>query len=81
MSRNGFSWDQLDQAFLGSLANGLLISGDAAVGLENRFGSKPNEDFIREVWAILIDEWLQQDVNACVLIAKALRNRGVGDLD
>jgi hypothetical protein len=81
MSYSNFSWNQLDQSFLRSLAKALSVSGDAADGLVNRYGPTPEEAFIREAWPTLMDEWLEKDANACTKIASELRDRGVGDTD
>ena len=75
-----FQWAQVKPPVLKGLA---LAAGldhrNAADRLRRRFGAKPTEDFIQEMWPTLRDEWLSRDRPAAKALADALRSRGAGN--
>jgi len=75
--RYKFSWDNLPPELVGSLVEELhLDGGDPAEELKAEFGALPTEDFVREVWAVLEERWLNHDPQALEQVVEALWQRG-----
>ncbi|MCX6015085.1 MAG: hypothetical protein NT020_05790 [Chloroflexales bacterium] len=79
MPRFRFQWDNIDANLREILANILHLQGVDAAHFVNRFGKRPNQEFIQAAWPLLLDHWLLIDKNAAHRIAEALQMRQVGD--
>lgn len=80
MPRFKFQWanlpDELQQSLLPEDQRG---SGKASDGLKRAFGARPKEEFIRDQWPVLLENWLRKDAQSCELLASSLRSLGLGD--
>ena len=81
MARPRFSWSNLDQDLLNSLASEQRLKGDAAKALEQKYGIRPKADFIKDAWPTLLERWLSNDAEACISLANSLRAKGLGSVD
>lgn len=80
MPRYRFSWAAVPQPLLRRLARELCLDGDAAGALEEAYGKRPRETFVRDPWPTLRDQWLARDTATRREIVAALRERGLGDV-
>lgn len=78
MPRFKFQWSNIPAALLRDLAVGLGVSGEPAEALKQRFGPKPQAEFIKDAWPILLQKWLPTDTAARHELCHALRSRGLG---
>jgi type I restriction enzyme M protein len=78
--RYKFAWTNLPQPLLKVLARDLnLGNGDPADLLRAEFGARPDDEFVRQAWATLLERWLPQVASARTSIVDRLREAGVGD--
>lgn len=79
MPRYRFSWDHIDEDVLRPLA--LAAGGDGAQPrrtLRDRYGARPKDDFVRDLWPQLRDTWLATDDIARIDVVEQLRTAGLG---
>lgn len=80
MPRFKFQWanlpDELQRSLLPEDQRG---SANASDDLKKAFGARPKEEFIRDQWPILLENWLRKDAQSCELLASSLRSLGLGD--
>jgi hypothetical protein len=80
MPRFRFNWDNLDPSLTTPLCEHLHLSGsNPGAELRSVYGARPREDFIEDVWPVLIKIWLPNDERARRSIATSLRERNVGN--
>jgi hypothetical protein len=79
MPRYRFSWDNVSDELVDSIAVGLGLKGDARAALRLRYGARPKVDFVRETWPILLDAWLAQDDSRRTRIVARLHQERLGD--
>ncbi|MGI8722650.1 MAG: T3SS (YopN, CesT) and YbjN peptide-binding chaperone 1 [Geodermatophilaceae bacterium] len=77
--RYRFGWEQLPSVLTRRLARELQLEGEPAAALRTSYGARPGEDFIRDAWPILRDEWLAKDGPARRSVVTLLRERRLGD--
>lgn len=77
-----FDWDQLPDALLAALADGIDGDGSAsaATRLETTYGARPDDAFVQTTWPTLLSAWLENDVGARTNVVEALRATELGDL-
>lgn len=76
MPRYKFCWSNLPDALLHQLYRQLVEGGeDAADALKQIYGARPKDEFVREAWPILRDEWLGRDKQSRTTAIRALRER------
>lgn len=62
MPRYKFSWTNLDERLLRGLVRDLdLDATDPAASLRSCYGARPTDDFVRDSWAALREQWLAKD--------------------
>lgn len=79
MPRYRFSWDNVPSGILATLAD--AAGGDpshAVDGLSERYGARPKENFVRELWTTLRDDWLAEDHVSRASVVDQLREAGLG---
>lgn len=75
-----FQWANLpDELQLSLLPEDQRGSGNASDELKRAFGARPKEEFIRDQWPVLLENWLKKDAQSCELLASSLRSLGLGD--
>lgn len=79
MPRYRFRWEQLPSTLRRRLARDLDLDGDPPIALRKAYGARPGEDFVRDAWPILRDEWLAKDGTARRSVVAQLRDRKLGD--
>ena len=82
MARQQFKWECLPDHLLRAIAEDLgMAPSSAASHLANVYGTAPGEDFVREFWEVLREDWLSHaDGSRQALVAK-LWELGVGYAD
>ena len=81
MPRYRFRWEQLPGRLTRRLASDLQLDGEPGTALRKAYGARPGEDFVRDAWPLLRDEWLAKDGAARRSVVTALRERRLGDPD
>jgi hypothetical protein len=82
MPRYRFKWESVPEDLLVSLALAADCEGlDPPRELRRRFGARPKEDFVRDTWPTLRDEWLASDRQTLRRVVEALRSAGIGKSD
>ncbi|MBA3798768.1 MAG: hypothetical protein H0X18_06670 [Geodermatophilaceae bacterium] len=81
MSRYRFRWEQLPSSLTRRLARGLQLDGEPASALRKAYGTRPGDDFVRDAWPLLRDEWLAKDGPARRSVVTLLRERKLGGTD
>ena len=80
MPRFKFQWANLPEPLQLSLLPVEERTTDSAAEILKRIhGARPREEFIREQWTTLLDNWLQDNIPECDNLASSLRSIGVGD--
>jgi len=77
--RYRFRWEQLPSRLTRRLARDLQLDGEPPVALRKAYGARPGEDFVRDAWPLLRDEWLAKDGPARRSVVTLLRERRLGD--
>ena len=80
MPRYRFSWDNLPSGLLHQLGSDLRLRPPVDQALRERYGARPEPDFVRDAWPTLIDAWLATDDESRELVVDELRARGLGKL-
>lgn len=81
MPRYRFSWSNIDRVILEAVTSSLSLTGEPAASLQAKYGLRPKENFIQDAWPTLLPGWLNADSESCAALAKALRNRGLGQVN
>ncbi|MBT6446529.1 MAG: hypothetical protein HOK58_16265, partial [Acidimicrobiaceae bacterium] len=77
-----FNWTTFPKVTLEELARERdLRVTYAAEDLEGEFGSPPGDDFVKELWPTLREEWLGRSPEPPLNVVKALRAKGLGDAE
>lgn len=80
MPRFKFQWSNLPENLqLSLLPVEERTSQNVAEVLKRIYGARPREEFIREQWTTLLNNWLQDNIQECKNLASSLRPIGVGD--
>lgn len=80
MPRFKFQWANLpDELQRGLLPEDQRGSASASDDLKKAFGARPKEEFIRDQWPVLLENWLRKDAQSCELLTSSLRSLGLGD--
>lgn len=81
MPRYRFSWENLPATLVSELADAAkLPSDDACEQLRLRYGARPKDEFVAELWPELREVWLATDDESRNEVVEHLRNEGLGDL-
>jgi len=75
MPRYRFSWDNLPSGLLHQLGSDLRLRPPVDQALRERYGARPEPDFVRDAWPTLIDAWLATDDESRELVVDELRAR------
>ncbi len=78
MPRYRFSWDNLPSGLLHQLGSDLRLRPPVDQALRERYGARPEQDFVRDAWPTLIRAWLETDDESRELVVDELRARGLG---
>lgn len=78
MPRARFDWSTLPLRLQRSLHASLRTGGDPAKSFKRAYGARPDEQFVKEHWTILRDEWLAKDPTARKKVTAALRDAKLG---
>ncbi len=78
MPRYRFSWDNLPPALLDQLGRDLRLRPPVDQALRERYGARPEPDFVRDAWPTLLDSWLGGDDESRDLVVQELQARGLG---
>ncbi len=78
MPRYRFSWDNLPPGLLRQLGSGLRLRPPVDQALRERYGARPEQDFVRDAWPTLIKAWLETDDESRELVVAELQARGLG---
>jgi hypothetical protein len=78
MPRYRFSWDNLPPALLAKLGSDLGLRRPVDQGLRERYGARPEPDFVRDAWPTLVEAWLATDDESRELVVGELQARGLG---
>lgn len=83
MPRYRFNWENIPSALREQLADDAGTGSSSALdALRKRYGARPKEDFVRECWATLRDQWLAEDGAARAAVVAGVREAGLGsDVD
>jgi type I restriction enzyme M protein len=74
-----FQWVHLPIQLLRTIAEDIgLAAGSAATDLAKRYGTPPDEEFVRENWDVLRDQWLPNANEAREALVEELWELGVG---
>lgn len=79
MPRYRFSWDHIDEDVLRPLA--VAAGGDGSQPrrtLRDRYGARPKDDFVRDLWPQLRDTWLATDAAARADVVEQLHDARLG---
>ena len=81
MARHQFAWEHLPVHLVQALAEEAGIAPGASVAdLAEMYGTPPDEEFIRENWEVLRDEWLADDDAARpAVVAQLWKHVGYAD--
>src|SRR5688572_14345709 len=81
MPRYRFRWNNLDRELLTALVGDKAEPGVLPEDLlRGAYGARPNEEFIRDKWDVLLERWLADEPTARERVVTAMRSSGVGDL-
>ena len=78
MPRYRFSWDNLPPRLLRQLGSDLRLRPPVDQALRERYGARPEQDFVRDAWPTLIKAWLETDDESRELVVDELQARGLG---
>src|SRR6266568_7031756 len=78
MPRYRFSWDNLPSGLLHQLGSDLRLRPPVDQALRERYGARPEQDFVRDAWPTLIKAWLETDDESRELVVAELQARGLG---
>ena len=78
MPRYRFSWDNLPPGLLRQLGSDLRLRPPVDQALRERYGARPEQDFVRDAWPSLIKAWLETDDESRELVVDELQARGLG---
>src|SRR6266487_1614289 len=78
MPRYRFSWDNLPPELLHQLGSDLRLRPPVDQALRERYGARPEPDFVRDAWPTLIKAWLATDDESRELVVDELHARGLG---
>src|SRR6266487_2151850 len=78
MPRYRFSWDNLPPELLHQLGSDLRLRPPVDQALRERYGARPEPDFVRDAWPTLMDAWLADDDEARGLVVAELQARSLG---
>ena len=78
MPRYRFSWDNLPSGLLHQLGSDLRLRPPVDQALRERYGARPEPDFVRDAWPTLIKAWLATDDESRELVVDELHARGLG---
>jgi hypothetical protein len=79
MPKYRFRWEVIPADVLRALAVAADCPGtDPCEELHRLYGARPKEDFVRDLWPTLRDDWLGSDDAAMLRVAEALRSAGLG---
>jgi len=77
-----FRWENLPPTLLGRLGEEVgQTAGEPAAALGRIYGDRPDEDFVRDLWPVLRDEWLTANRERRQAVVEALWELGVGKGD
>lgn len=77
-----YRWESLPEPLLRDLGEEIgHTAGEPAAALRRTYGDRPDEDFVRDLWPVLRDEWLAADVQRRRAVVEALWELGVGKGD
>jgi hypothetical protein len=77
-----FQWEHFPiQLLLIVAGKAGLAAGSATTDLTKRYGTPPDEEFVRENWDVLRDEWLPNANEAREALVQELWGLGVGYAD
>jgi hypothetical protein len=79
MPRYRFRWELIPQPLLRRLTRELELAGDPVDALRREYGMRPKEEFIRQVWPVLRENWLTKDPYARSWVVDELREAKLGD--
>ena len=81
MPRYRFEWVNLPESLLGQLGEGAGGTlEDRARQLRRQYGARPREDFVRDHWDVLREEWLGRDATSRNAVVVALSELGLDDV-
>src|SRR6266704_1314255 len=78
MPRYRFSWDNLPPSLLRRLGSDLRLKPPVDQALRERYGARPEPNFVRDAWPTLMDAWLADDDEARGLVVAELQARSLG---
>ena len=74
MPKYKFRWSNLPCKLLDELREALIEGdGESAELLDELYGARPRDDFVREAWSVLLDSWLEHDKESRNAVVIALR--------
>lgn len=77
-----FRWQKLPEPLLRRLGEQTAYSaGEPAAALLHVYGDRPSEEFVRDLWLVLREEWLAADRERRQTVVEALWELGVGKGD
>lgn len=79
MPRFRFQWHHIPLHLREILAASAHLPGVESEHFVKKFGKRPNLEFIKQQWPLLLDHWLPYDVAASARIALSLRQHDLGD--
>ena len=79
MASTAFDWSALPAGLLRQLKDDLGLGASPAAALARKFGSRPDEEFIRLTWPALRERWIARDPVVRHSLAAELRAKGLGD--
>jgi hypothetical protein len=81
MPRFRFQWSNIGSDLIQALIDTLKLTGtqDPAELLRKKYGAKPGDDFIKDAWAILLDNWLAKDSQFASAVANGARTNELGN--
>lgn len=79
MGRFKFQWVNIEPDVLVALGAELGVDGDVVEALVARYGARPKDAFIAELWPGLVDIWLSRDHDSLRRVADRIAARNVGD--
>jgi len=81
MPKYRFEWINLPRGLLHQLAYELKLPGDPAAALRKAYGARPDENFVRDAWPVLLEHWVIKSPALRRSLAMGLQARGLGDLE
>jgi|GEM_PF-3813126 len=79
MGRYKFQWVNTGPDVLAALGVALGVDGDVVEALVARYGARPKDAFIADMWPGLLDIWLSRDHDSLHRLADTIAARNVGD--